>query len=242
MTRVSGPLRVAIVEDHTLFAESLDVALTLEGHVVHRLLLDHPATTTTSVLTSVLRSNSQVALLDLELGRVGSGMRLIDPLRRAGIAVVVVTSSSDHVQWGECLRLGARTVLEKSVPLNKVLSTIRHIGEGRAPMSRETRDYLIAGFHRDRSDLHEIRDRLATLTCREREVLGHLMAGRAVREIATLGVVSEATVRTQVKSILAKMQVSSQLAAVGQAHRLHGCGPAVEVVVWPGSREPLLTE
>ena len=39
-----------------------------------------------------------------------------------------------------------------------------------------------------------------------------------MREIATSSVVSEATVRTQVKSILAKLQVSSQLAAVGLAN------------------------
>ena len=54
------------------------------------------------------------------------------------------------------------------------------------------------------------------------------MRGRSVREIASIGVVSEATVRTQVKSILAKLEVSSQLAAVGLAHRmgLHG-GQAV---------------
>ena len=63
---------------------------------------------------------------------------------------------------------------------------------------------------------------------RETEVLGHLMKGRAVRQIAERGAVSEATVRTQVKSILAKLEVTSQLAAVGVAHRV-------------GWRPPLLT-
>ena len=46
------------------------------------------------------------------------------------------------------------------------------------------------------------------------------MSGRVVRDIAHLGVVSEATVRTQVKSILAKLEVSSQLAAVGLASKV----------------------
>ena len=46
------------------------------------------------------------------------------------------------------------------------------------------------------------------------------MKGRAVRQIAERGVVSEATVRTQVKSILAKLEVSSQLAAVGMANEM----------------------
>lgn len=55
------------------------------------------------------------------------------------------------------------------------------------------------------------------------------MAGRTVREIAIDGVVSEATVRTQVKAILAKLEVTSQLAAVGLAHRV-GWRPAQQHV------------
>ena len=43
---------------------------------------------------------------------------------------------------------------------------------------------------------------------------------RLVRDVARHSDTSEATVRTQVKSILAKLQVSSQLAAVGQAYRI----------------------
>jgi two-component system nitrate/nitrite response regulator NarL len=220
MTRVVCPLQVAIVEDHTLLAESLDVALTLEGHVVHRQVLDDPSLTSNSLLSSVLRSQAQVVLLDLELGQVGNGKRLIEPLWHAGVWVVVITSSSDRVEWGECLRLGARAVLPKSVPINTVLSMMQHIGEGRAPMAQDVREELMAASRRERSDLHEIGARLEALTPREREVLAHLMAGRAVREIASRGVVAEATVRTQVKSVLAKMQVSSQLAAVALAYRL----------------------
>ena len=52
------------------------------------------------------------------------------------------------------------------------------------------------------------------------EVLGALMRGAPVREIARTSVVSEATVRTQVKSILAKLEMSSQLAAVGAAYKV----------------------
>ena len=45
-------------------------------------------------------------------------------------------------------------------------------------------------------------------------MLGHLTHGRSVREIARADVVSEATVRTQVKAILTKLGVGTQLAAV----------------------------
>jgi two-component system, NarL family, nitrate/nitrite response regulator NarL len=158
-----------------------------------------------------------VVLLDLDLGATGNGVRLVEPLTQAGVAVVVVTGSIERARWGECLRYGARTVLPKSTPLNSILATIRIIGEGRPVMSREERDRLLASFHQEKRWVQETRSRLETLTTREREVLAHLMAGRQVREIARASFVSEATVRTQVKSILAKLEVSSQLAAVGAA-------------------------
>jgi DNA-binding NarL/FixJ family response regulator len=53
------------------------------------------------------------------------------------------------------------------------------------------------------------------------------MNGQPVRDIARQSFVSEATVRTQVKSILAKLGVTSQLAAVGAAHQAGWRPPAV---------------
>jgi DNA-binding NarL/FixJ family response regulator len=72
-----------------------------------------------------------------------------------------------------------------------------------------------------------VRERLDLLTVREAEVLGLLMTGLAVRDIADASVVSEATVRSQVKSILSKLEVSSQLAAVGLAHRVGWTAPGI---------------
>jgi DNA-binding NarL/FixJ family response regulator len=71
-----------------------------------------------------------------------------------------------------------------------------------------------------------MRRRLDQLTPREREILGCLMGGLTVREIAHRWVVSEATVRTQVKSILSKLEVSSQLAAVGLANQVRWRPPS----------------
>ena len=55
-------------------------------------------------------------------------------------------------------------------------------------------------------------------------MLGALVDGHGVHDIAASDASRRPTVRTQVKSILAKLEVSSQLAAVGLAHRMdwHG--------------------
>lgn len=209
---------MALVEDHQLFAEALQIALEVEGHTVRRLHFQETPRSVTTLLPAILRTQPSVVLLDLDLGDYGNGMRLIDPLVRSGIAVVVVTGSADHSRWGEALANGARTVLPKNAPLNDILATIRRIHQGLPVMSREARGELMQTWHREQQRRQDARRRLETLTRREAEVLAHFMDGRQVREIARIGVVSEATVRTQVKAILAKLEVSSQLAAVGVAH------------------------
>ncbi|WP_134741389.1 response regulator transcription factor [Nocardioides sp. 503] len=211
--------RVTIVEDHALFAEALELALSLQGLEVRRVDTEAEGLTQNRLLTEVLRSQPGVVLLDLQLGPGLSAVPLIRPLSQVGVAVVVVTGSVDRSGWGESLFNGARTVLPKSTPLSTILATIRLIGEGRRVLTREDRERLVDDFHRHRIEEEDRRARLATLTTREREILAELMDGRHVREIAQAYVVSEATVRTQVKSILSKLGVSSQLAAVGLALR-----------------------
>lgn len=213
--------RVVVVDDHVLFAEALDLALRIEGYDVERLALDDRTMSSGQLLTRILRLRPGIVLLDLELGRGGDATVLVQPLSQAGAHVVIVTASTDRTRWGECLRYGARAVLPKSTPLQSITGVLSAIAEGRPLEGREERERLVADFHRQRARRQELRSRLDRLSSREREVLGHLMAGRPVREIACRSYVSEATVRTQVKSILAKLEVTSQLAAVGAAHETH---------------------
>jgi two-component system, NarL family, nitrate/nitrite response regulator NarL len=210
----SGP--VLIVDDHELFAEALALALRLEGYDVHRPVLRHGV----DLVALSLRIRPRVALVDLDLGEYGDGTELIQPLTAAGTDVVVVTASVDRAEWGGCLHRGARAVLSKNGTLKTITTTVGRLHLGLPAMRRDEREALIATWRRERELDDVLRDRFARLTHRERQVLGDLVAGLGVSEIAMADVVSEATVRTQVKSILAKLEVSSQLAAVGLAHRV----------------------
>jgi two-component system, NarL family, nitrate/nitrite response regulator NarL len=220
-------LRILIVEDHMLFAESLELVLSVEGYDVRRIPVPDNASSPGTLLSSMVRLRPRIVLLDLDLGRFGDGVRLIAPLARTGINVVVVTASTDRGRWGEAIRCGARTVLSKTQPLSSILATVRRINEGLPVLTFEEREDLLRAWHQQRSELQEIAAKLSLLTHRESQVLGRLMQGRTVHDIAVLGVVSEATVRTQVKSILAKLEVSSQLAAVGLAHQIGWQPPAL---------------
>lgn len=212
-------VRVVLIEDHALFAESLELALSLEGYDVRRTPMPALGASAAATLATIIRMRPRIVLLDLDLGPWGDGLRMVTPLVAAGVQVVVVTASADRARWGDCVRQGARKVLPKTRPLNEILATVRRISQGLPVMDHTEREELVQLAHEHRHELRSMQERLSLLTPREGAVLGHLMKGHTVREIAVHSYVSEATVRTQVKSILAKLGVSSQIAAVGLAHR-----------------------
>ena len=212
--------RIVLVEDHELFADSMELSLSIEGYDVRRIQLSKYGNSRDALVTAILRMRPRVVLLDLDLGKFGDGTRLIQPLARARVNVVVITAATDRGRWGEAVLNGARKVLTKARPLQEILATVRRLHQGLPVMDATEREELLRYWHEQRADLAQLRARVDRLTARECEVLGALMRGQTVREIADASVVSEATVRTQVKSILAKLEVSSQLAAVGLAHQI----------------------
>lgn len=214
---MSPTTRVVLVEDHALLAEALLVSLSPEGFEVKGVRLPPRPEEQPALLSSILTLSPRVVLLDLDLGMAGDGGQLIQPLARSGCRVVVLTAWSDPVRWGACIAAGALTVLTKSTPLQGIVEVIQRVDQGLPVMSRARRDELIAMWREARTDDDDRRSRLDRLTPREAHVLGELLHGKRVREVAQDAFVSEATVRTHVKSILAKLGVSSQLAAVALA-------------------------
>lgn len=221
------PARLTIVDRHLLFAESIAAALESEGYLVHRLDLREPTSSLAATLGRALRAAPRIVLLEPDLGEIGDGTRLVAPLAARGAAVIVVTGSRERARWGEWLRHGAHAVVSKSCTLDEMTRTVRRVRDGLPAMPAPVREALIEEALNDRAEVHEIRARLERLTHRERDILAALMTGTQVRDIARAHVVSEATVRTQVKSILSKLQMRSQLAAVGAAYRA-SWGPLVE--------------
>jgi DNA-binding NarL/FixJ family response regulator len=81
-------------------------------------------------------------------------------------------------------------------------------------MAEEERQRLIRLHYAEVDRRRTRRAGLDQLTSRERQVLADLAAGKRAATIAEESVVSLATVRAQIRSILAKLGVSSQLEAV----------------------------
>lgn len=232
---------IAVVEDHCLFADALLLALQLNGYDAWRVELEPDYSSTGRLVGSIMRLRPRTVVLDLDLGPQGDGMRLIEPLALAGVSVVVVTGSVDRVRWGECLRRGACKVVGKGASLGEISDVMRRLDGGLPVLAPSEREELIGVWRRHQIETRRLRELLESLTRREAEVLGMLMAGQQVSEIALVRCVSESTVRTQVKAILAKLQVNSQLAAVGLANRAHWIAPAMPGRELPSPRPPSVT-
>jgi DNA-binding NarL/FixJ family response regulator len=212
---------VLVVDDHHLVATSLVLGLRAEGVAAR-----HEAPTGAAAVLAAAGPGPGLALLDLDLGRDErrrpiDGVALVAPLRAAGWRVLVLSGSTDRCRIGAALAEGAVAAVPKAAPFPQLLAAVRAAIAGREVMPAARRRELVELHARRRDEDADLTDRLARLTPREREVLAHLAAGRRAQAVADAFVVSLATVRTQIRSIFAKLEVSSQIEAVALYRRVH---------------------
>lgn len=207
--------RAVVVDDHRLLAQSIAISLGQEGVDCSVAALAAPE----QLIADVVAERPDVVLLDLDLGRdTGDGDGLVAPLTRAGCRVVLVTGCTDPVRLATALEAGAVGVLAKTEPVDVLLAAARAAARGERVMTdqqeRAVRDSANARHAARSAALGPF----ARLTDREAEVLRLLARGQSVATIAARSHVAETTVRTQVRAVLTKLGVGSQLEAVALAH------------------------
>lgn len=213
---------VLIVDDHDLVGTALALSLRAEGLDAHH---EH-GRGAEAVLAAAARYAAGLVLLDLDLGRDPAGrpvdgVRLVAPLGGAGWRVLVLSGTTDRARIGAALAEGAVAAVPKAAPFPRLLAAVRAALAGRPVMAEELRAELVAAHERRTAETADVSARLGKLTAREREVLAQLAAGRRAQAIADEAVVSLATVRTQIRSVFAKLGVSSQIEAVALYRRTH---------------------
>ena len=205
--------RALIIEDHALIAHGLAIALQAEG--LRTRITTGP--TTDDVLDEARAFRPDVVLLDLQLeGEIGSGVPLIGPLVALDAAVVVVTGVRDRVALGECLEAGAAALVSKSDPFDQLVDLVLRVARG-GQIRHKDQDAILDALQIHRKRAREQSAPFERLTPKESYVLGRLIDGLRAEAIAEASFVSITTVRSQIRSILQKLGVSSQLAAVAMA-------------------------
>ena len=204
-----------LVDDHELLAQSLSWALQAEGLQV----AVAPPTSVQDILDAVTDADPGVVLLDLDLGRLGSALPLVGGICELGPVVVMLTGVTDRVRLAECLEAGASGLLDKSASFADLVQGIREALELGALIPAHRRDQLLAELRHERTERSKRLAPFERLSMREREVLAALLDGRSAEAIATESFVSVTTVRSQIRAVLLKLGVNSQLAAVALARR-----------------------
>lgn len=206
--------RVLIVEDHELLAQSVAFALRADGIEVDTMHEADPE----QVLAGVHLFHPTVALLDLHLNDATS-IPLIAPISARGTAVIMVTGEVDRMRLAECLEAGAIGIVSKSDPFDRLVEAVKRAAAGEELMSSAQRHELLAELWRRREEREIEQAPFTRLTPREQEVLAALMDGKTAETIATESFVSLSTVRSQIRAVLMKLGVNSQLAAVSMTRR-----------------------
>jgi DNA-binding NarL/FixJ family response regulator len=213
---------VLVLDSHELFSTVLMMALRARGLDAHR--------TDLTRIEAVLRRAEQLpaglVLLDLNLGRdghgrQGDGVLLVRALRALRWTVLVVRDRGDEDRVAAAIAAGAAGAVAKSSSLRILLRMVLAASAGH-PVMTERERYAWLARHRERRAEQRERSRLfERLSAREREVLALMAEGYRATAIAEHFVVSLTTVRTQIRAILVKLEVNSQLEAVALATEDH---------------------
>jgi DNA-binding NarL/FixJ family response regulator len=203
-----GAISVLIVDDHPVVRQGLRALLDVQDDiVVAGEAGDGPAAL--SLATSL---RPDIVLLDLKMPGM-DGFALLEPLRAAGLRVLVLTSATEPSAAAQAIRAGAAGVLYKDIDPDALVRAIRSVRDGNVLLAPEALGSLVRG------------SRVDTLTPREREVLAAIAEGRSNREIARSLRVSEKTVKAHVSSVLAKLGVQDRTQAAVYAVRNGGDRP-----------------
>ncbi|MFC7306145.1 LuxR C-terminal-related transcriptional regulator [Streptomyces monticola] len=240
-------IRVLVVDDHRIFAESLAAALAAEPDVDVAAAGSGPAALRCLERAVAEGRRFDVLLVDADLGTAAVGARPAVPVRdmrdggddalvdgislvtgvrsaHPAVRTVVLAEKDDPRRAALALQAGASGWVAKDCSLSRLLTVIRGVlrDETHLPPALLTgvlRELTAARKHRTESE------RLVeSLTPREREVLRCMVAGLGRKAVAERLFLSPHTVRTHMQNVLGKLGVHSTLAAVALARRA-GVGP-----------------
>ena len=205
------PIRVMIVDDHTMVRRGLATFLKIFSDLV----MSGEANSGESAIELCDEIIPDVVLMDLVLPEMDgvSAIRIIHQ-KHPTIKFLALTSFKEGKLIKDALDAGAIGYLIKTITANELAQAIRSAHEGQATLSPEATQVLVRTANHPSvqgSDLTE----------RERQVLALMIEGLNNTQIAGMLKVSPSTIKSHVSNILSKLRVSSRTEAVTLALRNH---------------------
>jgi two-component system nitrate/nitrite response regulator NarL len=212
--------RLLVVEEVALMADGLRLALASRGWEVEV----SSGQTLAEVTDHAQLFQPQSVLLSVRLGGgvgVGEGIPRIESLVSTGAHVLLLTAERRKTALARFLEAGAAGWIGKDVALDAVDSTLLQLVSGESIIGQTIRASLLNDLRLERENERRTLSVFEGLTQREALVLAALTDGLTADEIAREHFVAVSTIRSQIRGVLQKLEVRSQLAAVslGAAHR-----------------------
>ena len=221
---MNPPIRLLVVDDHTLFRRGL-IAL----------LSQHPAAVSVAgeaadageAQRRAAALQPDVILLDNHLPGV-RGIDALPGLREAAPAarVLMLTVSEDEADLADALRGGAQGYVLKTIEGDELLLAIARCARGESVVSPELTGKLVTALRSAQTpppDAEPPPTPLDLLSPRERDTLRHIALGKSNKEIARALDIAETTVKIHVQHILRKLDLTSRVQAAVYATE-HGAG------------------
>ena len=202
-----------ILEDHQAFAKQIRRLLDGEDDMVCPYHFTHPDNLMDKFRETAERPD--VLLLDLGLpGR--DGLEVLAEVHKIlpELKVVILSSFDDREKVYRAICNGASGYLLKTADPDEILSGIRDVLHGAAPLSGAIAKMILQGF----SKLGPVEE-TEPLTSREEEVLRAMVQGFIKKEIADQLSISQHTVDMHLRSVYRKLHVRTQTEAVSKALR-----------------------
>lgn len=209
----SAPIRILVVDDHTLFRRGLTALLAREPQFE----VVGDAADAGEALRRVRELQPDLILLDNHLPGV-RGVDALPSLREAAPAarVLMLTVSEDEQDLGDALRAGAAGYLLKTIEGDALAAAIHRVMRGDHVVADEMTGKLVAalkGGPAAAPALSPAAALLESLSPREREILHGIARGASNKEIGRELGIAETTVKIHVQHVLRKLDVSTRVQA-----------------------------
>lgn len=203
-------IRVAVVDDQGMVRRGLVSLLGMEPDIE----VVGEAGDGEAAIQLIEREKPDVALLDIRMP-VMDGIEAMRRLTAAGVTtrlLALTTFDLDEYVF-EALRAGASGFLLKDASVEELAAAIRTVAGGEAVLAPTVTRRVIDAFARN-APRKQDPGRLAELTPRELDVLRLVAKGLSNAEIADELVLTPATVKTHVSSLLSKLDLRDRVHAV----------------------------
>ncbi|TDC00828.1 response regulator transcription factor [Nonomuraea longispora] len=199
------PIRLIIVDDHPVVRDGLRGIFTDDEFEVVGEAGDG-----FEALAVVQRTNPDVVLTDLRMPKM-NGAELIRRLREQspGVRVLVLTTFDNDVDVLPAIEEGATGYLLKDTPRAELRSAVQAAARGETVLSPSVAGVLTQKIRAPQQQM---------LSRRELEVLSLISRGATNRDVARKLFITEATVKTHLLHIFAKLEVNDRAAAVAAAY------------------------